>query len=147
MAAYAIDLRQNILRACERHLGSQRTIVHLFGVRLAFVENVLRQYRITGDIAPQSRAGGQKPRLDAAAQGVVRRLVGDHSEATLEALCTSVAAATGVRVRVPTRCRVLQRLRVPRQKSRSRRRNARPRASNRRGRAIRNDSRPSLSGA
>jgi transposase len=147
MAAYSIDLRQKILRACERQLGSQRTIADIFGVSLAFVEKVLRQYRSTGDIAPKSRAGGQKLRLDAAAEAVVRRLVRDHPDATLEELCTRVAAETGVRVSVPTMCRVLQRWRLPRKKSRSMRRNARPRASSRHGRSISNGSRPSTSGA
>jgi transposase len=71
MAAYSIDLRQKILRACERCLGSQRTIADMFGVSLAFVEKVLRQYRATGDIAPKPHGGGQKPPLDAAAKDVV----------------------------------------------------------------------------
>ena len=119
----------------------------MFGVSLAFVEKVWRQYRTTGEIAPKSRAGGQKPRLDAGAQAVVRRLVGDNLDATLEELCTSVAAETGVRVSVPTMCRVLQRLRLPRKKNRSMRRNARHRASNRRGRSISNGSRSSTSSA
>ena len=147
MAAYSIDLRQKILRACERQLGSQRTVADIFGVSLAFVEKVLRQYRTTGDLAPKPHAGGQKARLDATAQAVVQRLVGANPDATLEELCTGVAAETGVRVSVPTMCRVLQRLRLPRKKSRSRRRNATPRASNKRGRAISNGSRPSTSGA
>jgi hypothetical protein len=51
MAAYSIDLRQKILRACKRQLGSQRTIADVSGVSLAFVEKVLRQHRTTGDIA------------------------------------------------------------------------------------------------
>jgi transposase len=68
MAVYSIDLRQKILRAWERHLGSQRTIADIFGVSLAFVEKVLRQHRTTGNIAPKAHAGGQKPRLGAAAQ-------------------------------------------------------------------------------
>jgi transposase len=118
MAAYSIDLRQKILRAWERHLGSQRSIADIFGVSLAFVEKVLRQYRATGDIAPKPHAGGQKPRLGAAAQTVVQRLMSTNPDATLEVLCTGVAAETGVRVSVPTMCRVLQRLGWPRKKSR-----------------------------
>jgi transposase len=133
MAAYSIDLRQKILRAWERHLGSQRNIADIFGVSLAFVEKVLRQYRATGDIAPKPHAGGQKPRLGAAAQAVVQRLMGTHPDATLEELCTGVAAETGVRVSVPTMCRVLQRLGLPRKKSRSTPARKTPRASNRRG--------------
>ena len=134
MAAYSIDLRQKILRAWERHLGSQRSIADIFGVSLAFVEKVLRQYRATGDLAPKPHAGGQKPRLDAAAQTVVQRLMGANPDTTLAELCTGVAAQTGVRVSVPTMCRVLQRLGLPRKKSRSTRRSATPRASSKRGR-------------
>lgn len=147
MAAYSIDLRQKILRACERQLGSQRTIADVFGVSLAFVEKVLRQHRTTGDIAPKPHAGGQKPRLDAAAQAIVQRFVGDNPDATLVELCTRVAAAIGVRVSVPTMCRVLQRVGLPRKKSRSTRRNAIPRASNRRGRSTSSGSRRSTFGA
>jgi transposase len=147
MAAYSIDLRQKILRACERQLGSQRTIADVFGVSLAFVEKVLRQYRATGDIAPKPHAGGQKPRLDVAAQTVVQRLVGDHPDATLEELCTGVAMETGLRVSMPTMCRVLQRLGFPRKQSRSMRRSARRRASTRRGRSTSSSSRPSTASA
>jgi transposase len=147
MAAYSIDLRQKILRACERPLGSQRRIADVFGVSLAFVEKVWRQHRSTGDIAPKPHAGGQKPRLGTAAQAVVRRLVDDHPEATLEEWCTRVAAELGVRVRVPTMCRVLQRLGLPRKQRRSTRRHARPRGSNRRGRSTSSGSQRSTASA
>jgi transposase len=62
MAACSIDLPQTILRAWECHLGSQRTMADIFGVSLAFVEQVLRQPRTTGDMVPEPPAGGQKPR-------------------------------------------------------------------------------------
>jgi transposase len=110
MAAHAIDLRQKMLRACERRLGSQRTIADLFGVRLGFVETVVRHYRATGDIAPKPPRGGQKLRLDGAAQAVVQRVGDDHPAATLAEWCSGVALETGRRVSVPTMDRVLQRL-------------------------------------
>jgi transposase len=106
MAAYSLDLHQKILRAWERRFGSQRTIADVFGVSLAFVEKVLRQHRTTGTIAPKPHAGGQKPRLDATAHAMIQRLVSAHPDATLQELRTGVAAATGVRVSVPTMCRV-----------------------------------------
>jgi hypothetical protein len=92
MAAYSIDLRQKILRALGRRFGSQRIIADVFGVSLAFVEKVLRQHRTTGNIAPKPHAGGQKPRLDAAAHAVIQGLVSDHPGATLQELCASAAA-------------------------------------------------------
>jgi transposase len=147
MAAYSIDLRQRILRAWERRLGSQRTIADIFGVSLAFVEKVLRQHRTTGNIAPKPHAGGQKPRLGAAAQAVIRRLMGANPDTTLEELCTGVTAETGVRVSVPTMCRVLQRLGLPRKKSRSTPASVTPRASSKRARTIASGWRRSTSGA
>jgi transposase len=102
-------------------------------VSLAFVEKVLRQHRTTGHSAPKPHAGGQKPRLGTAAQAVVQRLVAANPEATLEEWCTGVAAETGVRGRVPTMCRVLQHLGVPRKKRRSTPASQTPSASNRRG--------------
>jgi transposase len=119
MAAYSIDLRQKILHAYERRLGSQRALAHLFGVSLAFVEKILRQHRTTGNIAPKPHAGGHTPRVNEAIQVLIRQLVRDHPDLTLQELCTRIATETGVRVSVPTMCRVLQRLGLPRKKSRS----------------------------
>jgi transposase len=110
MATYSIDLRQKILHACERRLGSQRALADLFGVSLSFVEKLLRRHRTTGNIAPKPHAGGQRPALDTAAHTLVRQLVHANSDLTLEELCTRVAAERGVHVSVATMCRVLQRL-------------------------------------
>jgi transposase len=82
MAAYAIDLRQKILQACERRLGSQRALTDLFGVSLSCIEQLILRYRTTGDMAPTPQAGGQRSRLDAAATTLVRRLVHDNVDLT-----------------------------------------------------------------
>jgi transposase len=147
MAAYSLDLRQKILRAWERRFGSQRRIADVFGVSLAFVEKVLRQHRTTGNIAPKPHAGGQKPRLDATAHAVIQHLVGEHPDVPLQELCAGVAAATGVRVSVPTMCRVLQGLGLPRKKSRSTRRSATPPMSSTHGQSTASGWRRSITGA
>ena len=147
MAAYSIDLRYKILRACERRPGSQRALAELFGVSLSFVEKLLRRHRTTGSIAPKPHAGGQKPSLDAAADTLVRQLVHDNTDMTLEELCTRVAAERGVRVSVATMCRVLQRLGLPRKKSRSTPASAIPRASSKRARTTTGGLQRSTSGA
>ena len=136
MAAYSIDLRQKILHAYERRLGSQRTLAHLFGVSLAFVEKILRQHRTTGNIAPKPHAGGHTPRVNEAIQVLIRQLVRDHPDLTLQELCTRIATETGVRVSVPTMGRVLQRLGLPRKKSRSMPRSVIRSASSRHARTI-----------
>jgi transposase len=147
MATYSIDLRQKILHAYERRLGSQRAIADIFGVSLSFVEKLLRRHRTTGEVAPKPHAGGQRPRLDAAAQAQVRRLVDDQPDATLAELCTRLATETSVRVSVPTLCRVLQRLGLPRKKSRSTPRNVIHRGSSRHERSTKRSSSPSTSSA
>jgi transposase len=138
MAAYSIDLRQKILRAYERRVGSQRAIADLFGVSLSFVEKLWRRYRTVGDMAPKPHAGGQRPRLDPHAQSVIRRVLHDNPDATLAELCASVATETGVRVSMATMCRLLQRLGWPRKKSRSTRPSATRPLSSRRGRPTAN---------
>ncbi len=132
MAAYSLDVRQKILHAYERRLGSQRALAHLFGVSLAFVEKVLRQHRTTGSIAPKPHTGGRRALLDEAIHLLLRQLVRDDPDLTLHELCTRVAAETGVRVSVPTMCRVLQRLGLPRKKRRSTPRSVTPSGSSKR---------------
>lgn len=134
MANYSIDLRQKILHAYERRMGSQRALADIFGVSLSFLEKLLRRHRATGAMAPKPHAGGQRPRLDGAGQAQVRQLVRDQPDATLEELCTRAAERTGIRVSVPTMCRLVQRLGLPRKKNLSMRRSATPSASSRRGR-------------
>jgi transposase len=61
MKAYSLDLPQNILRACDQRLISQRAIGALFGVSQSFVEKLLRRYRwTTEDIMAWPYAGGHK---------------------------------------------------------------------------------------
>ena len=147
MVTYSIDLRQKILHACERRLGSQRALADLFGVSLSFVEKLLRRHRTTGTIAPKPHAGGQRPSLDTAAHTLVQQLVHANSDMTLEELCTRVAAERGVHVSVATMCRVLQRRDLPRKKSRSMPASVTRRASSRGARPTASGSRRSSSGA
>ena len=131
MKPYSLDLRQKILRAYDQHLGSQRALATLFGVSHAFLEPWLRRRRTTGEIAPRPHAGGRRPCCDPAALTVVRQLVHEPPDATLEELCTQLQQRRGLRVSVATMCRILQRLGLPRKKSPSMPTNATRRGSSR----------------
>jgi transposase len=87
-------------------------------------------------VAPKPSAGGPQRRITAAAEAVMREAVRPTPAITLEDLCTQVAATQGIPVRVPTMCRALQRLGLPRKKSRSTPVNATRRGSSRHGRII-----------
>jgi transposase len=143
MKAYSFDLRQKILRACDQRLGSQRAMATLFGVSQSFVEKLLRQRRATGDISPRPHAGGRRAICDATALAHVRRLVHEHSDATLAELSAQLEAQHGLRVSVPTLGRIVLSLKLPRKKSRSMPMSARPTESSRRARPIRKRSRRS----
>src|SRR5262245_56003054 len=119
MKTYSTDLRRKLVQAYEHRVGSQRALADAFGVSPSFVKKVLRRYRATGQLTPKPLTGGQKPRLDATAQAMLQGMVQAQPNSTLEGLCTRIAAATGIRVSVPTLCRVLQRLGISRKQSRS----------------------------
>jgi transposase len=143
MKAYSLDLRQKILRACDQRLDSQGNIAMLFGVSQSFVEKLLRRRRATGDISPRPHAGGRRALCDATALAHVRRLVHDHSEATLAEVTAQLETQHGVRVSVPTMGRIGLHLKLPRKNSRSTPRRASPTGSSRHAQAIRQKSRRS----
>jgi transposase len=89
MKPYTLDLRRKILDAYDHKRGSQRALAALFGVSRAFLDQLLRRRRTTGEIAPRPHAGGRQPRCDAATLAFVRQLVRDQPDATLEELQTS----------------------------------------------------------
>jgi transposase len=114
MTPYALDLRQNILRAYDQHLSSPRALAALFGVSHACLEP-LRQRRTTGEMAPRAHGGGRQPCCDGTALAFVRHLAREQPDATLEELCRPLQQPRGLQVRVATMCRLLQRLGLPRQ--------------------------------
>ena len=117
-APYSLDLRQKILPAHERGLGSQRMLADLFGVSLSFVERLLRRYRTTATVAPKQRATARSTRrLGDAVRQQVRQWVQEQPDLTLAELAERLCNATGIRASVPTLCRVLQQLDLPRKKN------------------------------
>ena len=143
MKASSFDLREQILRACDHRLGSQRAIATLLGVSLSFVEKLLRRRRATGDISPRPHAGGRRALCAATALAHVRRLGPEYAAAPLAALSAQLEVQHGLRVSVPTMGRIVLSLKLPRQNSRSMPMSARPAGSSRRARPLRQRSRRS----
>jgi transposase len=119
MKAYSQDLRQKIVEACDKKLGSRQKIADTFGVSRSFVQKLLRRRSTTGSITALPHGGGGKPVLDKDALVLVRQLVKEQPDATLEELCEAVHEQRGIRVSVPTMCTALKRMRLPLKKSRS----------------------------
>lgn len=117
--AYSTDLREKIVRAYDEGLGSQRQIAELFGVSRSFVEKLLHRRRTTGEITALPHGGGRTTLCQQKERDLVRRLIQQQPDATLDELCEAVEHKRRVRVSRPTMSRLLQRLDLSRKKSRS----------------------------
>ncbi len=122
MKAYSVDLRQKIVDASDRKRGTQWQLAQTFGVSRSFVEKLFRQRRQTGSLEPRPHGGGQQPLLGTEDLELVRQLVRQQPDLTLQELCDAVDQQRGVRVSVPTMCIWLQRLGLVRKKVSARQR-------------------------
>ena len=117
MKASSIDLREKIVAAhLERH-HSIRTVAQIFTVSKSFVQKLVKQQKIEGNIQPKKPG---KPRLSylTNAEVELRELVSEHSDATLAELCEFFADKTGNWVGRSAMSHALQKLGLSRKKKR-----------------------------
>ena len=94
MKAATIDLREKIVAAhLDRH-HSIRTVARIFAVSKSFVQKLVRQQKLEGNLQPKKPG---KPRLSylTTAEAELRELVAEHPDATLVELCEFFADKTG----------------------------------------------------
>ncbi|MEH2321180.1 hypothetical protein [Nostoc sp.] len=72
--SYSKDLRERVIMAWEAKEGSQRQLAQRFKVSLSFVRNILRQYRVNGQIEAKRRGGYQKPTIQNEHLGFIQSL-------------------------------------------------------------------------
>ena len=119
MNAYSSDLRQRIVDAVERGVGTRSEIASLFGVHESFVYKLLRQKRERGDIAPLPHGGGAEAKLKEEHLLLLTDLVAKSPDATLDDLREMIRKQTRVEVSVTTIWRALDTLGLSRKKSQS----------------------------
>jgi len=117
MKAYSLDLRERVIAALERGEQCQAEIAETFGVSLSSVEKWWPRWRETRRVAALPHVGGN-PRALRACTSVIRAAVKQHPDITLEELCEHVAEVATVQASPSMMCRELQRLNLPRKKSR-----------------------------
>jgi transposase len=115
MKPYSPDLRERVVAAAQAGELTQPAIAAKFSVSLSSVENWLRTFRQTQRTTPRPPAGGAKRVLQPHAP-VIRQMVAQRPDATLEELCAHVAAQTGVLANPSMMCRELHILHLPRKK-------------------------------
>jgi transposase len=122
MAAYSLDIRERIVDAVERGLGTRSEVASMFGVHESFVYKLLRQKRQRGDLAPLPHGGGAEAKLNEDQLLLLADLVAKSPDATLERLRDQIKKQARVEVSVPTIWRALDALGLSRKKVRSGRR-------------------------
>lgn len=118
MKAYSLDLRQKIVEAYLGGQGSMQQMAEQFNVARSFVQKLVKRYQDEGTLEPKPRGGNVAPKLAPEQWSVVRELVAADNDATLEELCEQLEQRTEVRISVSVLCRLLQKLELPRKKSR-----------------------------
>jgi transposase len=122
MKPYSQDLRDRIIQALEAGTVTQRAVAARFCVSGSFVEKLWQRWRRSGSSAAKPHAGGRQRHLKDHLE-FLRTEVVQQPDATLAALRDRLVAAQGPSVSTATICRALQRLKLPRKKSRSMPRN------------------------
>ena len=118
MRPYSQDLRERIIAALEAKEQTQPEIAERFGVSVSTVEKLWKRWRSTDDCAALPHGGGRRRALQDDAERI-RAEVTRQRDATLRELCARVEQAGGAASSSSMMCRELQRLDLPRKKSRS----------------------------
>ena len=115
MKTYSMDLRERVVQACDKNVGTRQEIADLFEVSTAWIRRLLQRRRETGSFAAQRRGGQKPPKIAGKKLQKLQALVEKDPDATLEEL----RDRCGVDASIMAVHRALQRLGSRRKKSRS----------------------------
>ncbi len=110
MKAYSIDLRQKIIDVHENENISIRKLAERFCVAKSFIQKLLKQYRETGDITPQTQGGSPAPKINGEDLITLVEIIDANNDATLEELCILLEEKTQIKVSRATMGRITQKL-------------------------------------
>ena len=108
MKFYSVDLRQKIINVYETEPISQRQLAKRFCVALSFVQKLLKQYRQTQDISPQTHRWVSQLKLNPAQLVILAQLIEEPDDANIEELCELLHENIGVTVSRATMGRMTQ---------------------------------------
>ena len=91
---YSADLRERVLLAGEAGLPPA-VVARRFGVGLSTVYLWRHQARAEGRRCAKQHAGGRAPGIDTASEAILRALVTDRNDRTLDEYREQLAARTG----------------------------------------------------
>ena len=116
MKPYSRDLRLKIIEAKHKTNESIGQLAERFGVSYSFVSRLLKRYEAIASVEPKSHGGGKPPLLNSQQIEILSQLVEEDNDATLQQLSVRLTEKTGIKVSIPTICRLLQKLELTRKK-------------------------------
>ena len=118
MKPYSIDFREKVIKAYERGDTSIRKLAARFEVSKAFVQRLLKQKKLTGDVQPKKQGGAMKSELDEYSIELTR-MVENYPDYTLSEYCEYWGETYSSWYSTSTMCRALQKQQLTRKKRRS----------------------------
>ena len=115
MVPYPKELRTRVVAAVEQGDFTIAEIATLFGVGMTFVKKMLRLHRAGEDLTPR-HGGGPAPKLQDQDRALLRAEIAKQPDAPLAELQTMLAEHGSRQASVPTLCRALYHLKLPRKK-------------------------------
>jgi transposase len=116
MQAYSLDLRERVVAAYEKGEGSLAEIAQRFCVGPTFLKKMLRQKRHTASLERLPQRARAKKLLSASQRDWLAKQVKENPDLTLAELQEDLLNKKKLSVSLPTLCRELQALRLPRKK-------------------------------
>jgi transposase len=116
--SYSLDLREKVLNAVLKQGLSKSEAARTFGVSREFLHSLLRRQRAGESIEAKPR-GGTKPKLTPEHEPLLRKLVSEQNDRTLDELRALLKARGGPDLSRAAMHRTLVRLELPRKKRRS----------------------------
>jgi transposase len=116
MKPYSTDFRTKIVETKQKTNESIQQLAERFRVSYSFVRKLLKRYEAKGTVEPAAHGGGKLPKLNSQQIEMVVELVEEDNDATLQQLCAGLEEKTGIKISIPTMCRLLQKLELTRKK-------------------------------
>src|SRR6185503_1092958 len=126
--AIPVRVRRAIVRAVDEKGLNYQEAADLLGVGRATVSRVLSRHRKTGKVEPLPRGGGWRSPIDGRIAELLKQIVAEMSDATVDELTAALVDRGGVETSSSAVHRALHRMGYSRKKSPSSRWSATPRS-------------------
>jgi len=86
MEAFSVDLRTRVVDAYDRGEGTQASLAKTFNVSERWIQKLFHQRRESDSVLPLPHGGGRQTKVGPAKEALLKRMVADNPDATLEEL-------------------------------------------------------------